>query len=279
MAQTFNNNSKIFINIEAPAEYVGFIIGKGGMNVKNITKQAKFGCHINHLNDKPGTFVISAYKKTAVLYAEIKIKELIAQASSMKKNSNKKPITYKKPINQSFVNKNHFNVLEDNKPNHDSDYNQSFALEFKHKDSIRDRKQQYWNNKQNISKDNDSYKEDGSFDSKTEHFPTLGLSSVSKTNEKSVWNLSTDKIKEAPTEKPKKVEKMEPQTKTNDIIKENYKSLERATFLAQPEYETKDSWDDDCSDWGDDDYEYNDNAFKNEVDNWANDKRTSVTWA
>ena len=272
MNKTFNRSqsTKMTKTIQVPPEMVGLIIGRGGETVKKIAKDAGSGCRLFHLKERPGTFEIAAYSKKALLFAEFKVKDLLKKAPAKKRPTSKPIRNTGNPFNQ-------FNILEETpeKMEPKTSFKTSMKMEMAitHTDNIKQRKRDYWYRKNGItSSSNPSsttpYK---SFDTESQHFPTLGQGKVSK-HTTSVWGTSMDKIKTAPTEPPKKVEvvldKPEPEFKM--------KCYQPAEFQEPPEYDNKPSWEDDLSDWGED--EVDNDRFANEEDNWEND-RTQVIWA
>ena len=86
-SKTISNSNKKTKTIQVPSDKVGLVIGRGGATVKSITKDAKDGCRIQFIKDSQGTFEISAYSSKAILFAEIKIKELL-QGKKTNKPSN-----------------------------------------------------------------------------------------------------------------------------------------------------------------------------------------------
>ena len=269
MNKTFNRSQSK--TIQVPPEMVGLIIGRGGDTVKKIAKDAGAGCRLFHLKEKPGTFEVSAYSKKALLFAEVKVKELVQKAQTKKRpSSNYKPI--RKTSN------NQFNLLEEKpeemNPKTSFKNSRKMELSITHTDDIKQRKRDHWHRKNGISTTSKTPAKSfdaKSFDAKSQHFPTLGKGSVSKPTA-SVWGSSMDKIKTAPTQPPTKVEpvveKPEPEFKIN--------FYQRVQFQEPPEYDNKQSWDDDISDWGED--EVDNDRFADEEDNWEND-HTQVVWA
>jgi hypothetical protein len=277
-SSNFNqSSSKMTKTIQVPPEMVGLIIGRGGETVKKIAKDAGSGCRLFHIKEKPGTFEMCAYSKKALLFAEIKVKELIHNAKHNKRStSNSKPI--RKHISS---NNNTFSMLEERPECPESQekiLNTSFKtsrrmdLTITHTDNIKQRKRDHWNRKNGVTQHRPSHTpKSKSFDVESQHFPSLGQDTVSKPTA-SVWGKTIDKIKTAPTEQPKKVEvvieKPEPEFKMN--------FFPRANFMEDSNNDNKDSWADDISDWGDEEEE--ENNWDQEEDNW--DKHhTEVIWA
>lgn len=89
-SKDISTSTKKTKTIQVPSDKVGLVIGRGGANVKSITKDAKDGCRIQFIKDSQGTFEISAYSSKAILFAEIKIKELL-QGKKTNKSSNGTP--------------------------------------------------------------------------------------------------------------------------------------------------------------------------------------------
>ena len=253
---------------------VGFIIGRGGERVKSIAKDAGAGCRIIHQREQHGTFVISAYTKKAILFAEVKIKQAIVSA---KKN---KPITVKKPQPQQNkpFNHNQFDMLVENTVtlnNPKPSYNKPMDLQFTQKGSIRERRHQNWLRKTKQTpyqtQPHKPADQPETFQQNETHFPTLGNPNTSI--KKTTWGSGNlDTVKTAPKEPPKKVVTPEEPKETEFNIKFNPHS----TFTTDLDYQ-KSSWDDDCSEWSEEEYE--DHNFQDEVDDWQNETRTHVAWA
>jgi hypothetical protein len=274
------SSSKMTKTIQVPPEMVGMIIGRGGETVKKIAKDAGSGCRLYHIKEKPGTFEMCAFSKKALLFAEVKVKELINNTKH-----NKRPTSKSKPIRKPISsNNNTFSMLEESPecsekiPNTSLKNSRRMDLTIIHRDNIKQRKRDHWNRKNGFTQQSPSVTHKSkSFDVVSQHFPTLGQDTISDTVSKptaSVWGKSLDTIKTAPTEQPKKVEvvieKPEPEFKMN--------FYPRAKFMEDSNNDNKDDWGDDISDWGDEYEEEDNNNWDQEEDNW-DQHHTEVIWA
>ena len=71
------SNTQKCKTIQVHPKHVGSIIGQQGVNIKGLAKSAGKGCRIQHLRERKGSFVITAWDNSTILRAEIKIKEYV----------------------------------------------------------------------------------------------------------------------------------------------------------------------------------------------------------
>ena len=87
--RTRKQNTMKSKNVLVPANLVGPTIGPKGETVLGLARSAGKGVRIQHQRDQPGTFLITAWDSSALLRAEIKLKEHIQklEADRKKKHS------------------------------------------------------------------------------------------------------------------------------------------------------------------------------------------------
>jgi hypothetical protein len=267
------------------------VIGRGGATVKSIAKDAKDACRIQFIKGTQGTFEISAYSSKAILFAEIKIKELLqGKVSSKKKSTN----TNKDKLSSKGNVFSHLSLLEEEEEvqevtevipkklgnctllpskkevlptTHTSSRKKSkkttlltnFTLSG---GSIRDRKRERYFSRKNLETQRSNNTTTTQSIPSEKDFPE-NPSFRKMDTKKEVTDWSFQNTKKNTTTLPEAVQKIPPPPTVNKITSTKLSSL------------------DDDDEWGDEEtLSKANNPFQNEIDNWEQDEvHTRIVFA